>query len=342
MKKNCDMTIDGTNGILEFGQYTYFNEQLGTNCFDFTIYLKYFSDNIQLYEDLYLDGPDNPPIRMYEGMTLNEFIKDFIRTPEQDLERSKEIINWYVEEANHNDFLIGLQQNLISEGKQISFGNLITLARFLYAKSRNRWFALLGPTRADIEESLSSLGTISNVTFTNSKGKSLNVSSESVIKQLITSIRGKKEDEELYVVKLVQWDKVANNSIMQSIFIHDLTQFLHDFFPEGLKRKRGALISTAEQKLIRWAMQYVGLSPVMVTDSRYRQLLLMYDKIDRRPSYHSYSFPRKNDKNKDTMIIPLDFIPWKQWCGGKLDFSHPIKTDIIKIGTKIKIATSLT
>ena len=52
----------------------------------------------------------------------------------------------------------------------------------------------------------------------------------------------KESDAMNYEVEKVEtWDKVSNNSIMQSYFVKDLTMFLHTYF--HVKRKKNALIS---------------------------------------------------------------------------------------------------
>lgn len=109
------------------------------------------------------------------------------------------------------------------------------------------------------------------------------------------------------------WDKVTNNSIVQSYFVHDLSAFLHEYFP--VKRKKDAQISTKEVELILYLMKLFGLSKEELTNKRYWQLMNTYERIDKRiTDLGEFSI------NGKTVTMPLLFIPYSMWNNGKIDW----------------------
>jgi hypothetical protein len=100
---------------------------------------------------------------------------------------------------------------------------------------------------------------------------------------------------------------------MQSYFVHDLSAFLHEYFP--VKRKKDAQISTKEVELILYLMKLFGLSKEELTNKRYWQLMNTYERIDKRiTDLGEFSI------NGKTVTMPLLFIPYSMWNNGKIDW----------------------
>ena len=137
----------------------------------------------------------------------------------------------------------------------------------------------------------------------------------------------KESDAMNYEVEKVEtWDKVSNNSIMQSYFVKDLTMFLHTYFP--VKRKKNALISKKEVELILYLMKIFNLSTVELSNKRYWQLMKTYQDINKQvPEYLEH----------EGSLIPLYFIPYPVWNNSKVEWTgEELPVFSIKEGMKIK------
>ena len=192
-------------------------------------YLEFYESNIHPYEDFKLG---NESKRIYEGITASEFRK----------KHKAGFLN-VMQEVLNDKRLEKLQEELETEEKQVCMFNLYILAMFLVERCKTRYVFLLKPT---IQETLSALNNVSKITFTNRDGSIAESTSDILIQTLLDALEANKEcdTDTCQVEKVVAWDKVANNSVMQSYFVHDLSAFLHEYFP--VKRKKDAQISTKE------------------------------------------------------------------------------------------------
>lgn len=261
-------------------------------------YLEFYESNIHPYEDFKLG---NESKRIYEGITASEFRK----------KHKAGFLN-VMQEVLNDKRLEKLQEELETEEKQVCMFNLYILAMFLVERCRTRYVFLLKPT---IQETLSALNNVSKITFTNRDGSIAESTSDILIQTLLDALEANKEcdTDTCQVEKVVAWDKVANNSVMQSYFVHDLSAFLHEYFP--VKRKKDAQISTKEVELILYLMKLFGLSKEELTNKRYWQLMNTYERIDKRiTDLGEFSI------NGKTVTMPLLFIPYSMWDNGKIDW----------------------
>ena len=261
-------------------------------------YLEFYESNIHPYEDFKLG---NESKRIYEGITASEFRK----------KHKAGFLN-VMQEVLNDKRLEKLQEELETEEKQVCMFNLYILAMFLVERGRTRYVFLLKPT---IQETLSALNNVSKITFTNRDGSIAESTSDILIQTLLDALEANKEcdTDTCQVEKVVTWDKVANNSVMQSYFVHDLSAFLHEYFP--IKRKKDAQISTKEVELILYLMKLFGLSKEELTNKRYWQLMNTYERIDKRiTDLGEFSI------NGKTVTMPLLFIPYSMWNNGKIDW----------------------
>jgi len=284
-----------------FGQYLEKTEDGRVEMKPF-VYLHFYEEKIHPYT--VLEGNDN---RFYDGVSVDEFMN-----------RHKE--GFLMEFMNFiNDEKLGkkidkIQEELLEEGKQVCVINLFMLGLFLVEKAKSKYFWLLKP---QIKETLAELKDVKKITFTNTDGTKVESNSETLIKTVLEALEAKKDETKYEVVKMVSWDKISNNVLLQSYFIHDLTEFLNKYFP--VKRKNDALISMKEQELISLLMYHFKLSPTVVTDSRYRQLRLYYNNIKKtNKSFCNFPFA---DGHK-LMVMP-DFIPYSKWKK-KIDWTDDV------------------
>ena len=294
-------------------------------------YLHFFVDNIQEYKDIYPDGEDAPPVRMYEGLSLNSFMKKYV----DNNKKHGELVLWMYHQLELNSIreekcnLVHLLQELEREGKQVCIYNFIVLAEFIKDKIESRYFAFMEPTTDDILVAIEKLEGVSKVVFEDDKGYKVICEKEEHIELLKEAFRDKiTTDKRVFKIKLIfKWSEIADNTIIQALFVQDMTQFLKKYFPG--RRKKDSNVSTAEKELILWAMNYVGLSDGDPTNtSRYRtlDLYLKNSNIDRHPDFKI--LPERFEKLIGTRIIAIDFLPWEQWQSN-INFSQPIKKWIL-------------
>ena len=247
-------------------------------------YLHFFVDNIQEYKDFYPDGEDAPPVRMCEGLSLNSFMKKYV----ENNKKNAELVLWMYHQLELNSIkeekcnLVHLLQELEREGKQVCIYNFIVLAEFIKDKIESRYFAIMEPTTDDILVAIEKLEGVSKVVFEGGKGEKVICERKEQIellkeafKDIITT------DKRAFKIKLIfKWSEIVDNTIIQALFVQDMTQFFNKYFPG--RRRKDSDVSTAEKELILWAMNYVGLSDGDPTNtSRYRTLDLYFKKSNK-------------------------------------------------------------
>ena len=284
-----------------YGQY-FTTDENGIQVFNPFDYLDFYEANIHSY-NIYKSEVDE--LKIYEGMTAEEF-----------QEKHKDSYLALFQYVLKEERLSELQNELEAENKQVCMVNLCILSLFLLEKGRARYLFLMKPT---ISETLSALKNVSKISFTNKDGTTVESSSKVLIKTVMETLETKSKIDETdhEFEKLVTWDKLADKSVMQSYFVHDLAMFLNKYFP--VKRKKDALVSTKEVELILYLMKLVGLSTVELTNKRYWQLMKIYETINRQPTNLS-----KFNINGKPVIIPTQYIPYSVWKNGKIDWTDDI------------------
>lgn len=282
---------------------------------DIIQYSEYF--NKHLLDYITFTNKDGEEVKLYDGISFEEFLQIYSNNGGIDeLDFWQRIIN--------DKKLSELQTDLVNEGKRVCMINMCYLCLYILMKAKNRYLVLLKPTVAD---TLAELKEVKKVTFTNEDGTKVESSLKGLIASMLNNAKGD-EKTKYEVDRVVTWDKVSDNKLMQSMFVYDLSIFLNDYFK--VKRKKDALVSTKEQELIRYLMYFFELTPAVVTDSRYRQLMAYYKdvvmpnqdinciNIDSKPRY-----------------IKFDFIDYQTWKSGKIDWTkyRPFE---IKLGDTIQ------
>ena len=284
-----------------YGQ-SFTTDENGIQVFNPFDYLDFYEANIHSY-NIYKSEVDE--LKIYEGMTAEEF-------QEKHKDGYLALFQYVLKEERLSE----LQNELEAENKQVCMVNLCILSLFLLEKGRARYLFLMKPT---ISETLSALKNVSKISFTNKDGTTVESSSKVLIKTVMETLETKSKIDETdhEFEKLVTCDKLADKSVMQSYFVHDLAMFLNKYFP--VKRKKDALVSTKEVELILYLMKLVGLSTVELTNKRYWQLMKIYETINRQPTNLS-----KFNINGKPVIIPTQYIPYSVWKNGKIDWTDDI------------------
>lgn len=212
-----------------YGQY-FVTDENGIPLFNPFNYLDFYEANIHPY-NIYKSEVNE--LKIYEGMTAEEF-----------QEKYKDGYLALFQYVLKEERLSELQDELEAENKQICMVNLCILSLFLLERGRARYLFLMKPT---ISETLSALKNVSKISFTNEDGTTVESSSKVLIKTVMETLETKSKIDETdhEFEKLATWDKLADKSVMQSYFVHDLAMFLNKYFP--VKRKKDALVQTANQ-----------------------------------------------------------------------------------------------
>ena len=204
--------------------------------------------------------------------------------------------------------LISSKQNVLQCYPESEQAEL--LAKYLIEKNKSRHLLLLKPS---LSETLSSLKDVSEIRFVNKDGTMAESTSDALIKKIMDTLKKESPAANYEVEKIVTWDDVSNNSIMQSYFVYDLTMFLNKHFP--VKRKKDALVSTKEVELILYLMKLFGLSTVELTNKRYWQLMKTCKDVDKQIKEHRLLI------NHEGAIIPLYLIPYSVWNNSKIEWN---------------------
>ncbi|WP_302457845.1 hypothetical protein [Mediterranea massiliensis] len=263
-------------------------------------YLEFYEANIHPYDEFTINERSE---RINQGCMAQDFFQSH-------KDGFQKIIPLILNDSK----LSKLQNELESEGKQVCMFNLFILAMFLVMRGKSRYVFLLKPR---IQETLSALNNVTQITFTNADGTTTESTNSTLIKEVMKTLEAQKtSDSKSYKIeKIVSWAQLSNKSVLQSYFVHDLTIFLNRYFP--MKRKKDAQVSTKEVELILYLMKLVDLSKEELTNKRYWQLMATYEKI----SHHTTDMGQFRINGTDR-LIPLIFIPYEAWSKGKIDWTE--------------------
>lgn len=280
-----------------FGQYTMVDEN-GSLHFNHLAYLMFYEEEVRP-RVIAEDGKE-----IYDGLTASEFMS----------EHGNDSLVDIIQKVCADKRLEILQDELSDEGKQVCMVNLYVLCMFLLERNRNLYVFLLKPT---IGETLAELKDVTKITFTNKNGSKVESSSKMLITKILETMEANKDvgatNKECF--RLVTWDKLTNNAILQSCFTHDLTVFMSKYFT--VKRKKGAKVSTKEVELIMYMLKLFGLSKVELTNKRYWQLMNTYKRI--KYSNDTNLFPTADGGYFE---LPATFMPYSLWSKGKINWTE--------------------
>lgn len=288
-------------------------------------YIDYFINQLQNRCEIdgktYLEG----------GMAASAFIDNL--TP--NLFQNTEFNNW-VKDENLNK----LHKEIKENGMKLCPLNFFTLCQYILTIIKEQYFILLKPTIAD---TLAELSEVQSIAFTNADGKSITTSNSDLVKSVMENIKA--TDNGRYEAdRIVRVDKITDKILIQSSFSYYVALFLKEYFKDYPRRNNCCMVSAPEQRLILYMVYFFGLSPVPLTDSRFRQFIKYYKEHRSRVSISDLP---------NVGVIPLELIKYKDWKDGiKLDklkypiiegdtvtFSKNLKIEIQRITVSIKWLT---
>lgn len=277
-------------------------------------YLRFYEAHIHPYEEFLIDDKSQ---RLYQGITAAEFLHSH-------REGFLDLVRPILDDAR----LARLQEELEAEGKQVCMFNLFILALFLVERGKSRYVILLKPT---IRETVEALDHVTKITFTNRDGSTVESNSGKLLQMVLETLEAQKESDagDYEVERVTTWDEFTNNSVLQSYFVHDLTLFLHRYFP--VKRKKDAQISTKEVELVMYLLKLFGLAKEEPTNKRYWQLMKLHEKTD-----HPVTDIGRFNLGGEERLIPMHLIPYRLWSKGKIDWTDTPPGVEIKEGSTIR------
>lgn len=119
--------------------------------------------------------------------------------------------------------------------------------------------------------------------------------------------------------KIVRIDEIANNEVLQSVFVVKMAQFLQRYFPNAKRRANCCMVSKLEQTLILKLLSFYGLAPkgVTLSTSRFRQLVATYNKSVHNEEIQVFG---------DSVAFHASFVSYSQWHYDKHWIEKEIKT----------------
>lgn len=272
-------------------------------------YCKYYAENIQEYDEL----PDGKKI--YEGISLAEFGANFGSNIEDECELLRFIVNMIISDRELEELQVKIIKNVIDN---FCLFNFLALSTFVNVIIRARYYFLLAPTAEELAKEIK--GNFKAVTFTKNDGKKVTYDSDEFITMLnnaIGSYKGKTNNYECK--KIVRIDEIANNEVLQSVFVVKMAQFLQRYFPNAKRRANCCMVSKLEQTLILKLLSFYGLAPkgVTLSTSRFRQLVATYNKSVHNEEIQVFG---------DSVAFHASFVSYSQWHYDKHWIEKEIKT----------------
>lgn len=259
-------------------------------------YCKYFAENIQEYDE----SPNGKKI--YEGISFAEFGATFGSNINDEVELLRFIVNMIISDRELEELQEKIIKNVIDN---FCLFNFLALSTFVNVIIRARYYFLLEPTAEELAKEIK--GNFKAVTFTKNDGKKVTYDSDEFITMLNNAIGNYKGESNNYECKkVVRIDDIANNEVLQSVFVVKMAQFLQRYFPYAKRRANCCMVSKLEQTLILKLLSFYGLAPkgVTLSDSRFRQLVATYNK-----SVHNDDLQQITDD----IIIHASFVSYSQW-----------------------------
>lgn len=291
--------------MIGFGDFIRYNKELGINEYDITVYASFFADHIQPHLEY-----DDKGSWVYDGLSYDEFAIRWDKDPDRFCKALQKMIA--------DKKLTKLQEEIEEQtGIKIDLFNFYPLCAFVDAIVRERYFVLLKPTIKDI---VSEIKETKEIVIKNSDGTKVTISNNQLIEAAVNAIRSKASDNKHYETeKMVRIDKIANNVVMQSKFAFWIATFLREYFPNAKRRSNCCMVSESEQRLILRLLTYFKLAPenVMLTSSRFRQLIICYHNLKMDDGYSM--FPKIG-------IVPVTFVKYEDWHRKSMDWT---KTSLI-------------
>lgn len=262
-------------------------------------YISFFMDKLQ--DKMVLE----------DGSTIleNELAsKTFLNNQLDNWNKSDDFKKWLAD-----DTLDKIHKEIKGKGMHLCPLNFFTLCQYILNLIKSQYFVLLKPTIAD---TIAELKDVKSITFENGDNTKITTNNTNAIKCIIDSLKAD-SCTSYEAFKIVSIDKMTNKVLLQASFAYNVSLFLKCYFADYPRRSNCCMVSSTEQKLILYMLYFFGLSPVQLTDSRYRQLIGYYQKHRSRVTI---------SKLQNVGIVPIELVKYKQWKDGiDLDKISPME-----------------
>lgn len=241
----------------------------------------------------------------------------FINTLNTDILNSPEYKRWQEDKK-----LKSLLKELSKSGLEVNSISLFVLSYYIFKIINEQYLVLLKPT---IEDTIGEISSIKSITFENEDGTNTTTSNPQFIELINNLLEPKNVTTEYETEKIVRIDSITNNVVLQSNFVYWLATFFKEYFKDYPRRSNCCIVSAKEQELILYILYFLGLSPVPLTDSRFRQLVMHYKANQDKVTYFHI---------KDKGMISMQFVKYKDWKNGNIQLS---KTEDLKQGETVNL-----
>lgn len=270
-------------------------------------YAFWFAENIQetviSKEEVYVDG-----------VRIDCFVDLFIK------ENRVRDIEKYILDHTCEDF-----QKQMSEKYNVHVNVVALYALCCFIKEIiNRRLALL--LKPSIKETLEEIGEkehIKDITFSLGDGKS-HTSSAGLLKETLVKALKETDDSSYEFYKVVKKVDVYSKEYGQIEFVRFLSKFFHEYFK--IHRRKNSYLTSEEQHIIRYFLNYFGFAPVIATESRFRQLF--NSKVKPVDHFFPLNIPGVFESN---CVIYLELLTYSEWKNGRINPLHHTPADIGKL-----------
>ena len=217
-----------------------------------------------------------------------------------------------------------LHESIESKGMQLCPLNFFTLCKYILIYIKEQYVVLLKPTIAD---TIAELKEVKSITFTNGDNSTVTSHNNKAIQIILDNLK-ENSTTEYEAEKIVRIDKLADKSLIQASFAYNVSLFLKNYFSDFPRRANCCMVSSTEQKLVLYMIHFFGLSPVALTDSRYRQLITYYKSHKSRVST-AYI--------KNIGYVSMEVLKYKDWKNG-LDLDN---LELLNVGDTVNFQSDL-
>ncbi len=301
---------------------------------NYSVYAEYFADNIQRVETI-----DN--IKIAEGFSYDEFLENWNKDIKNNVEKINRFLGLSEPDEDTQKRIMMLtthQERLFELGIEIDYSNLFFLCLFIKEITTNGYVALLKPSAKDM---LSMIGDIGKICITNADGTKIETGYNkfiSPIRDCLTQITD--VDSNTYEVeKFVKATEVTNKEFFQVQFVYYISRFMNEYFTKA-HRKTNCDLSSDEQEIILIIMDYLGLTPVIVTKGRLRQLLQYTNPFNKMNKEGKIIEVFGNSYVEGIGWLPIGFVKYEDWKGKRLDLigkgdNYKFKLSQLEVGDTI-------
>lgn len=141
------------------------------------------------------------------------------------------------------------------------------------------------------------------------------------------------------VERLVKATEVTNKEFFQVQFVYYISRFMNEYFTKA-HRKSNCDLSSEEQEIILIIMDYLDLTPAIVTKGRLRQLLQYTNPFNKKNKEGKIKEVFGNSYVEGMGWLPIGFVKYEDWKGKRLDLinksnNYKFKLSQLEIGDTI-------